>query len=171
MKAIQFPDLTQLKTDLIAKRIPLANSLLGIIIIYYLLKLTVVWLPMDPVKMDADLLLVNSQTIQPIPQVGSLHLFGVYQMHDASVLPIAQLGLTLQGILYATDSKNSQAIIAAASGTAKTYKIGDNINGATIKQILQTDVILESGGILQRLPLIRPKLDLANMPYEEKNGV
>lgn len=163
MKAIQFPDLTTLKNELIAKRIPLANSLLGILIIYYLLKLTVVLLPLDPIKMDTDPLLVNSQTIQPIPQVGSLHLFGVYQMNNAAVLPIAQLGLTLQGILYAADSKNSQAIIASASGTAKTYKIGDNINGATIKQILPTDVILESAGILQRLPLIRPKLDLANI--------
>lgn len=164
MKALQLPNLLALKNELLVKRIPLTNSLLGIIILYYLLKLTVAILPADPIKLDNDPLLINSQTIAPIPQIAGLHLLGVYQMNDATVLPIAQLGLTLQGIFYASQPMNSQAIIASASGTAKTYKMGDAVSGATIQQILPNDVIFETGGTLQRLPLIRPQLELANTP-------
>lgn len=161
---MQLTDFSYLKTTLLEKRIPLLNSLLGIIILFYLLKLTVVLLPASSVKIDTDPLLQSRPNIQAIPTVANLHLFGVYQMHDAAALPIAQLGLTLQGILYATQASDSQAIIATANGNTKTYKIGDGVNGATIKQILPTDVILDTGGTLQRLPLIRPDLELVNVP-------
>lgn len=159
--------LHHLKQALLAKRIPLVNGALGMVIIFNLLKLTVTLLPPDPVKPASDHWLTPSAPAIPVPKIASLHLFGAYQTHDAATLPIAQLGLTVQGIFYAEQASAAQAIIATANNIAKLYKVGDSINGATIKQILPTDIVLETGGQLQRLPLIRPTLENTNIAPQE----
>ncbi len=155
---IQLANLAELTNALFTKRIAITHSVLAIVILYNLLHLTVALLPSEAVNIEKNSVFINHTSIKPAPKIGALHLFGLYQMNTAALLPIAQLGLTLQGILYASQPALSQAIIASANGEAKAYKIGDSINGVVIKQILANDVIIESNDALQRLPLIRPSL-------------
>lgn len=73
------------------------------------------------------------------------------------VAPKTTLNLKLQGILSASSSETARAIIATGNGKAKLYSIGDNIKGAnaSIDSINPNEVLLNRGGAIERLPLVK----------------
>ncbi|MDF2384949.1 hypothetical protein JMG10_25985, partial [Nostoc ellipsosporum NOK] len=56
------------------------------------------------------------------------------------------LPLELKGVIAANPAELSTAFISVSGQPPKTYKVGDNVEGATIRAILPERVILASGG-------------------------
>ncbi len=56
------------------------------------------------------------------------------------------LSLELKGVIAASPAELSTAFISVSGQPPKTYKVGDNIEGATIQTILPDRVILANGG-------------------------
>ena len=71
--------------------------------------------------------------------------------------PKTTLDLTLEGILWASDSSMARAIIRSGKNKTNLYSIGESIQGAgaTIKEIRDGEVILNRNGAAESLPLIR----------------
>ena len=105
--------------------------------------------------------LATHSTIRPKPLINlpTLHLFGIY---DSSLdnIPQTRLQLTLQGtVVNVTNPKLSRAIIAAPSAPAKVYRVGDALpGGATVREILKTEIIINNNGNLESLKLPIPTL-------------
>lgn len=68
------------------------------------------------------------------------------------------LPLELKGVIAASPPELSSAFIAVSGQPAKSFKIGDNINGATIQAILRDRVILANGGRNEFLAFPDPTL-------------
>lgn len=102
--------------------------------------------------------------VKPI-DIGKFHWFGQYQMVDANYLPVTELNLELQGILFSTTPSKAQALIAFPGQAPKVYHKGDQLLGnVVIKQILQNSVILDQNGNLEKLLLKKPELQFAPPP-------
>lgn len=73
------------------------------------------------------------------------------------VAPKTTLNLKLQGILSASSPQTARAIIATGNGKANLYSIGDSIEGAnaSIDSINPNEVLLNRGGAIERLPLVK----------------
>ena len=71
--------------------------------------------------------------------------------------PKTTLDLTLQGILWATDSSIARAIIMSGKKKSELYSVGENIKGAgaSIKEIREGEVLLNRNGTTESLPLIK----------------
>lgn len=71
--------------------------------------------------------------------------------------PKTTLDLTLQGILWATDSNMARAIIMSGKNSSKLYSVGESIEGAgaSVKEIRDGEVILNRNGAVESLPLIK----------------
>lgn len=103
----------------------------------------------------APIQLPNQNLVAQLPDA---HLFGSFQSLNKN-LPDTTLSLQLQGLMTASDSKSSTALIALPGQAAKVYKVGQTVpGGATIFQILQNAVVLRDRGKLEKLPLNRGKL-------------
>jgi type II secretory pathway component PulC len=97
--------------------------------------------------------------------IGKFHWFGQYQLVDANYLPMTQLNLDLQGILFSANPAKTQALIAFPGQAPKVYHKGDHLLGnVIIKQILQNSVILDQNGELEKLPLKQLELQFAPPP-------
>lgn len=68
------------------------------------------------------------------------------------------LPLELKGVIAAGPGDLSSAFISVSGQPAKAYKVGDNINGATIQSILRDRVILANGGRNEFLAFPDPTL-------------
>ena len=73
--------------------------------------------------------------------------------------PKTTLDLTLQGILWASDSSVARAIIQSGRKDSNLYSIGEKIKGAgaEIREIRTAEVILDRNGAAESLPLIKAK--------------
>jgi type II secretion system protein C len=71
--------------------------------------------------------------------------------------PKTTLDLTLQGILWASDSSMARAIIRSGKKNTKLYSVGESIEGAgaSVKEIRDGEVILNRNGAAESLPLIK----------------
>lgn len=102
-----------------------------------------------------------------LEQIPSWHLFGQTPITPANEknIPLSSLNLTLNGIFYQKDKKQSQALITDANGGSKLYKIGDLVpGGVTLYDILPDSVIVESDGQLEKLSLSGRELEFAPPP-------
>jgi len=65
----------------------------------------------------------------------------------AEGLPASTLGLVLKGVIYSTAPEESSALIAAGSGLAQTYGVGQSpLGNAVIESIEMDRVVLNVGG-------------------------
>jgi type II secretory pathway component PulC len=73
--------------------------------------------------------------------------------------PKTTLDLTLQGTLWASDPSLARAIIMTGKRKSELYSIGENIKGAgaSVKEILNGEVLLNRNGATESLPLVRRK--------------
>ncbi|MGD8803805.1 MAG: type II secretion system protein GspC [Gammaproteobacteria bacterium] len=97
---------------------------------------------------------------QAIRQVASAHLFGEMQssaLPQQVKAPETKLNLVLRGVIAATPMTLSQAIIARGrNGKEEVFAVGEKMpGGITIEEIYADHVILNRGGRLETLQLIR----------------
>ena len=94
--------------------------------------------------------------------IADLHIFGDAVVEMAEVpkevnAPKTRLRLELLGVMAASKTENSSAIIAPKGGTGENYRVGDVVQGRTkLAAVHQDKVILDSNGKLETL-----KFDLA----------
>lgn len=90
------------------------------------------------------------------------HLFGKVNVAskpepapDTSDAPETRLNLKLAGIILADNSELSRALIANSNGKQKSYRVGDNIDGASasVHEIYSDHVVLERNGRYETLRL------------------
>lgn len=109
--------------------------------------------------------LVRDQTA--IKKSLNIPLFGDYvpkAVGDLNVKP-SGLNLSLVGVLFSTSSGESQVIISAANGPARTFVVGDDLpGGVKIKQITPDGVVLEREGELESLSLPKNELIFDPLP-------
>jgi general secretion pathway protein C len=97
---------------------------------------------------------------QAIRQVANAHLFGEMQrsgLPQQIKAPETKLNLVLRGVIAATPMKLSHAIIARGkNGKEEVFALGDKMpGGITIEEIYADHVILNRGGRLETLQLVR----------------
>jgi general secretion pathway protein C len=97
---------------------------------------------------------------QAIRQVASAHLFGEMQVSAASrptKAPETRLNLVLRGVIAADPMTLSHAIIARGkNGKEEVFAIGDKMpGGVTIEEVHPDHVILNRGGQLETLQLVK----------------
>jgi general secretion pathway protein C len=90
----------------------------------------------------------------------SAHLFGVAaeDLQDAAHASPTTANLVLQGTVATRDPKEGVAIIVGGS-PAKVYRVGDDVEGASLHSVYLDHVILDRSGRLETLSL--PRLQLA----------
>jgi len=71
--------------------------------------------------------------------------------------PETTLDLSLQGILWASDSKMARAIIVVDKKKPDLYSVGEEIkdSGASIKEIRSNEVLLDRNGATESLPMVK----------------
>ena len=108
----------------------------------------------------------NSTTAQNTP------FFGDYvpnNLNDADVKQ-SMLDLTVVGIMFSNDEKNSHVIIRTAGNGEKSFAVGDSLpGGAIIKRITPDGVLIRRNGALESLSL--PKSSLTFEPPAKPLGV
>jgi len=106
------------------------------------------------------------QTVRPISK-NNQHLYRVRDIVSANLFgdptpvkvvkkaPKTTLDLTLQGVLWATDTNMARAIIMTGKKASKLYSVGESIDGAgaSVKEIKDGEVLLNRNGATERLPL------------------
>ena len=97
---------------------------------------------------------------QAIRQVANAHLFGEMQsstLPQQIKAPETKLNLVLRGVIAATPMAMSQAIIARGkNGKEEVFAVGEKMpGGITIEEIYADHVILNRGGRLETLQLIK----------------
>ncbi|WHU04715.1 type II secretion system protein N [Sphingomonas sp. NIBR02145] len=93
------------------------------------------------------------------PDIGAavaLAPFGKPSVSEAG--QATSLPLELKGVIAAGPGELSSAFISISGQPAKAYKVGDNLNGATIQSILRDRVILANGGRNEFLAFPDPTL-------------
>jgi general secretion pathway protein C len=81
------------------------------------------------------------------PDIGpavALAPFGKASVSEAG--QATSLPFELKGVIAANPAELSTAFISVSGQPAKAFKVGDNVNGATIQAILRDRVILSNGG-------------------------
>jgi type II secretory pathway component PulC len=92
------------------------------------------------------------QVALPLQNLPNYHLMGASPFSD-NELPLANLGLTLQGI-FLDSAQQSTVIISNSAGQVNNYHLGDQIApGATIEKILPDRIIVEHNNQMERLIL------------------
>ncbi len=81
---------------------------------------------------------------------------------DEATLPDSTAGYQLFGIIEATDQRAARAILGAADGEQREYRVGDAMpDGARVHAVRERAVIFERDGRLERLSLPAPELESA----------
>lgn len=148
------------------KHLP-AEQLLGIIqrglwLVVIMTGIFVAWLlwPM----LSATEQQTKTAEVAKLADIASLHVMGEYRMTSAEHLPVTQLPLALQGLYYDESGQRSRAIVSQNGGVPTTVQVGDKIAGATVKQILAQNLVLDNAGHLERLPLPMKELRFHSKP-------
>jgi general secretion pathway protein C len=105
-------------------------------------------------------LIRKTDTDKLIASIADAHLFGRVAEKVLTEAPISSLQLKVTGIIKIShQNTGSRALISTAGQPGKVYKIGDTVaNGVKIYDITADTVILENNGRLEKLPLVREKL-------------
>ncbi len=114
----------------------------------------------------------TQQAVTPVPAhllkpISHWHLFGAYDPGklDLKGVPDTSLNLTLVGLIAATPSSASQAIIAISDAQQKVYRKGDTLpGGAKLYKILSDRVILSREGRYEALKLPEQQLNFEPAP-------
>ncbi len=148
------------------KKLPMLVSLLLVIACAHALaKITWMLLPDGDIA-SPPALTSNAQSRrtqdsrQHIRQLTSAHLFGIAEQTTTGKVtraPETRLNLVLRGVIAADPMKLSHAIIARGkNGKEEVFAIGDKMpGGVIIKEIYADRVVLDRGGRLEILMLIR----------------
>jgi type II secretion system protein C len=93
------------------------------------------------------------------------HLFGMQADEDTDFLPVTSLQLHLTGVIKDTEDNTSKVIISEAGQPGKIYSVGDALTtGIKIYSINEDGIVLEHSGRLEKLPLVRSKLQFQDKP-------
>lgn len=134
-----------------------------LLLAYTVVQLTFAFWP--PASQSIEDPMVTRAGKQILPEITHLHLFGEYTVEHVGFLPITQLNLTVEGIFYSNDVKQSELLVSTPNVKTKVYRVGDSLPGdAIIRKIFPDSVVIEYGGDLQTLPLIKPALTFAPSP-------
>ncbi|MGE0080924.1 MAG: type II secretion system protein GspC [Thiohalomonadaceae bacterium] len=99
----------------------------------------------------------QTRTAPRLAPVADLSLFGRVEAVVAGGpvdAPETRLNLTLRGVLATGAQPFARAIISAAGGEERSYRVGDNLpGGATLDQVLADRVILQRAGRFEALYL------------------
>ncbi|MFT5136684.1 MAG: type II secretory pathway component PulC [Arenicella sp.] len=115
---------------------------------------------------NIDPLVKSSKLLYRVNDIVSANLFGdpapKIVVENA---PKTTLDLTLQGILWATDSTQARAIIKSSKRSSELYSVGEDIKGAgaSVKEIRDGEVLLDRNGATESLPLLK-KTSSGNQP-------
>lgn len=93
------------------------------------------------------------------PDIGAavaLAPFGKASVSEAG--QATALPFELKGVIAASPAELSTAFISVSGQPAKPYRVGDNVNGATVQAILRDRVILANGGRNEFLAFPDPTL-------------
>lgn len=96
-----------------------------------------------------------------ITQIPKAHIFGK-AIPSIGNMPTTNLQFKVTGIVKILDdaTEKSKAYISIAGQPSKIYQIGDNLPyGVKLYDITSNSVILENDGQLEKLPLVRQKLE------------
>lgn len=113
----------------------------------------------------------GSAAITQNNSIADLHVFGDAAVELTEVpqevnAPKTRLRLELLGVMAASISENSSAIIAPKGGAGENYRVGDVVQGRTkLAAVHQDKVILDSNGKLETL-----KFDLARKQGIQKSA-
>jgi general secretion pathway protein C len=92
-------------------------------------------------------------------------LFGDYvpkNLNDSGVQP-SSLNVTVVGVVFDVNEKDSQVILQAPDGKEKFFYVGDTLqDGAMIKRISTEGVLVLHNGVLERLSLPKEELQFKN---------
>ena len=107
---------------------------------------------------DINPLVNSSKPLYRVNDIVSANLFGDPTPEKVvAKAPKTTLDLTLQGILWATDSTQARAIIKSGKKSSELYSVGENIKGAgaSVKEIRDGEVLLDRNGATESLPLMK----------------
>lgn len=107
---------------------------------------------------DISPLVKSSKQRYKVNDIVSANLFGDPTPKEvAEKAPKTTLDLTLQGILWATDSTQARAIIQSGKRSSELYSVGETITGAgaSVKEIRDGEVLLDRNGATESLPLLK----------------
>jgi len=86
------------------------------------------------------------------------HLFGKSASPSLTNVPISSLQLSVTGIIKMNDGQ-SKVSISRAGAPSKIYKVGDVVtSGVKIYDITADTIVLENDGRMEKLPMVREKL-------------
>lgn len=69
-------------------------------------------------------------------------------------LPVATLGVTVQGIVFDPNGASSRVLLGGGAAEPRAYAVGDELpGGVTIRHVEATRVVVDHRGELQELPL------------------
>ncbi|MBX9704887.1 MAG: hypothetical protein K5Q00_01420 [Gammaproteobacteria bacterium] len=126
--------------------------------------ITTIWFP------NTD---TSAPTVVALPVTGpaatsiaQMHIFGT-SPEDLTNLPLASLGLEVQGIFFNNQADQSRVLIGNAGQMSAFYQVGDSLPGnVKIYKITANSVIVMYQGQLQKLPLALPGLDFNAMQQQ-----
>ncbi|VAW56893.1 hypothetical protein MNBD_GAMMA07-1584 [hydrothermal vent metagenome] len=132
---------------------------------YTLAQITWSLIPADVSKSAPRNAKTKNKAKRPTPSykiITDAHLFGSFKQDKvaskATVAPKTRLNLALKGILASTPIGFGSAIISKGkNGKEDTYRPGDKIASATIKEIYPDRVIIENRGRLETLRMPKDK--------------
>jgi type II secretory pathway component PulC len=107
---------------------------------------------------DINPLVKSSKQLYKVNDIVSANLFGDPNPKEVvEKAPKTTLDLTLQGILWATDSTQARAIIQSGVKSSELYSVGETIRGAgaSVKEIRDGEVLLDRNGATESLPLLK----------------
>ena len=150
----------------LSTRLPMIFSLLLIVVCAHaLVKITWMFLPEPeieaaPARTAGVSVATPANTAQDIRRLTGAHLFGEAERAAVSAptkAPETQLNLELRGVIAADPMADSSAIIAQGKGGKEdVYGIGDKLpGGVSITEVHPENVILERGGHLETLNLVK----------------
>lgn len=95
--------------------------------------------------------------------IPSLHLFGS-SATDLKNLPLASLGLQVQGIFLNADAKQSRVLISMTGQASQIYNIGDMLPGnVKIFKITRDSVVVSHDNQLEKLPFALQGIDFSDV--------
>lgn len=117
------------------------------------------------IKVVPPLLTSKNDMAALITAIPEVHLFG--QTINNAQVPVSSLQLKVTGIVSTDDNKGagSKVYISAEGQPGKIYKTGEIVShGVKVYEISKNTVILENNGKLEKLPLVREKLQFKSRP-------
>jgi len=111
-------------------------------------------------QLEETAVIKNNNNENLIASIPDAHLFGKAAPNIAHIneVPISSLQLQVKGIVKQNNGQ-SKVLISTAGQPSKIYKIGDAVSsGVKVYGITTDTVILENNGRMEKLPLLREKL-------------